>query len=199
MSSERVTLATIERLTRSVTAPALVDAQLTAQLSALSTQMQTMQRAIEQTHEPFRKLGAQLAALAELEPRRRRLIGRLGSRHAHVARGILRLSTRDARQLLDAIEHGSEVDARLRPLLGLLRDALIGRTVSRAQLRRATRHAAGAERRPLRYVPDRRGDQRRRIDAGCTSRPRAPGSGSTQLRATAAPARPIPIPRGSPV
>ena len=199
MSPDRVTVSGIERLQPVTVAPVILDAKLLASLQRVSDQFRGTAAAIERMQAPLRSLGTQLAAVAELEPRRRQLVARLGTRHAHAARGIERLPVGRLRQLLDAIEHGHKVDAQLSRFVAVIRDALTGHTVTRRGVRQATRRALGCERRPRRHAPDRRGDHRPRIEAGCTSRPRAPGFGSAQLRETAAPARRIPIPRGLPV
>lgn len=188
----------IERLQAATLAPVLLDPELLAGVNRIAEHMRASTVAVEKLQAPLRSLAEQLVAVSELEPRRRQLIAQLGTRHAHVARGLTRLSIRDVRQLLDAIEHGSGVDEKLLGLLTLIRSALQGGTVTHGSVRRAVRRAQG-ERRPCRRIPDRRGDHRPRIGSGCTSRPRAPGSGSALLRATAAPARPIVNPRGSPV
>ena len=199
MSTQRVTVTGIESLQRVTLAPVMLDPKLLTSLQAVSEKFRSTAAAVERMQAPLRSLGTQLAAVAELEPRRRQLVARLGTRHAHVARGIKRLPIGRVRQLLDAIEHGSEVDAQLASFVAAIRDTLTGHTITRRKVRQATRQALGCERRPRRHAPDRRGDHRPRIEAGCTSRPRAPGFGSVRLRATAAPARPIHIPRGSPV
>lgn len=173
-------------------APLVADPKLFQQLAS---SMERTAHVVEHAMGPLRKLGASLALLAETEPRRRHLVAQLGTRNAHVARCFRGLVIGDAVAILDAIEHDAQVDARLLPLVELIRDALNGQTVTRRQLREAVR-TARAERAPERQRRERRVDHRQRIEAGCTSRPRAPGRDSARLRA---PARSVLNPRGSPV
>lgn len=162
--------------------------------------LQVVAQDVRQQLAPLQRLGASLALLAEAEPRRRRLVAQLGTRHSYTARVLNRLPLRDAVAILDAVEHGVAVDPRLQPLVDVIRVALVGGTVTRRDVVRARRAARRPVRASERRRRDRRVDHRPRIRAGCTSRPRAPGChGFASTRAAYAHARPVLNTRGSPV
>jgi hypothetical protein len=177
-------------------APLVADPKLFQQLTS---SMERTARAIEQSTSPLRRLGASLALLAETEPRRLRLIAQLGTRNAHMANTIARLGLRDAVAVLDAVDRDAPVDDRLAYLVALIRAALTGVPITRRQARRAHRDAQCGPSAPQRRARARRVDHRTRIEAGCTSRPRAPGRCAQRVRTIDAPIRPDRIPRGSPV
>jgi hypothetical protein len=149
---------------------------------------------------PLQRFGASIALLVNTEPRRRRLVAQLGTRNAYAARAITALPLRDAVAILDAVEHGVDVDSRLQLFVDVIRAALSGAMVTRRDVVRARRAARRPMRAPERRLRDRRVDHRPRIRASCTSRPRAPGChGFGSTRALCAPARPVVKTRGSPM
>lgn len=171
-----------------------------AQLLALAQSFRRTQDDFARQLAPLRRLGASLALLADTEPRRRQLVAQLGTRNAYAARAITALQLRDAVAILDAVEHGVDVEPRLQLFVDVIRAALSGGTITRRDVVRARRAARRPVRASERRRRDRRVDHRPRIRAGCTSRPRAPGChGFASTRAAYAHARPVLNTRGSPV